>query len=74
MDHFLMRRLHSEYRLDHVWCNCSADDSFSKMELIKNRLRTSMSYDDELSHVSLMSIEVSILRQINFEDLVTGFS
>src|SRR6218665_806201 len=53
--------------------NCSAERSFLKMKLIKNRLRTSMC-NDQLSHVALMSVEVDILRQINFEDLVTEFS
>jgi len=43
------------------------------MRLIKNRLSTSMC-NDQLSHVAVMSIEVGILRQINFEDLVTEFS
>ena len=49
--------------------NCSAERSFSKMKLIKNRLRTSMC-NDRLSHLALMSIEADILRHINFEDLV----
>jgi len=53
--------------------NCSAERSFSKMKLIKNRLRTSMC-NDRLSHLALMSIEADILRQINFEDLVTEFA
>ena len=43
--------------------------SFSKMKLITNRLRTSMC-NDRLFHLSFMSIEVDILREINFEDLV----
>jgi hypothetical protein len=53
--------------------NCSAERSFSKMKLIKNRLRTSMC-NDRLSHLALMSIEADILREINFEDLVTEFA
>src|SRR6218665_409695 len=53
--------------------NYSAERSFSKMKLIKNRLRTSMC-NDRLSHVALMSIEVGILREINFKDLVTEFA
>lgn len=53
--------------------NCSAERSFSKMKLIKNRLRTSM-WNDRLSHLTLMSIEADILREINFEDLVTEFA
>ena len=53
--------------------NCSAERSFSKMKLIKNRLRTSMS-NDRLSHLALMSIESDILREINFQDLLTEFA
>lgn len=53
--------------------NCSAERSFSKLKLIKNRLRTTMC-SGRLSHLSLMSIESDILRQINFEDLVTTFA
>ena len=52
--------------------NCSAERSFSKMKLIKNRLSTSMG-NEQLSHLALMSIQVDILREINFEDLVTEF-
>lgn len=54
-------------------CNCTAERSFSKMKIIKNRLRTTMC-SGRLSHLALMSIESDILREINFEDLVTTFS
>src|SRR6218665_3930676 len=53
--------------------NCSVELSFSKMKLIKNRLRTSMC-NDRLSHMVLMSMESDILREINFEDLVIEFA
>ena len=53
--------------------NCSAERSFSKMKLIKNRLRTSMG-NERLSHLALLSIEADILREINFNDLVTEFA
>ena len=53
--------------------NCTAERSFSKMKLIKNRLRTSMC-SERLSHLALMSIESDILREINFENLVTTFA
>ena len=43
------------------------------MKLIKNRLRTTMC-SGRLSHLALMSIEPDILREINFEDLVTTFA
>ena len=48
----------------------SAKRSFSKLKLIKNWLRTSMC-NDRLSRLALMSIEADILREINFEDVVT---
>ena len=67
---FLMWRLHSACTcMVLMISNCSAERSFSKMKLIKNRLRTSMC-NDRLFHLSLMSIEADILREINFEDLV----
>jgi len=53
--------------------NCSAERSFSKMKLIKNRLRTSLG-NERLSDLALMSIESDILRDINFEDLVNEFA
>lgn len=43
------------------------------MKLIKNRLRTSMG-NERLSHLALLSIEADILREINFNDLVTEFA
>ena len=67
---FLMWRLHSACTcMVLMISNCSAERSFSKMKLIKNRLRTSMC-NDRLFHLSLMSKEADILREINFEDLV----
>jgi len=53
--------------------NCSAERSFSKMKLIKNRLRTSMG-NERLSHLTVMSIEADILREMNFDDLVAEFA
>ena len=54
-------------------CRPTAERSFSKMKLIKNRLRTSIG-NDRLSHLALMSIESDLLREINFNDLVTEFA
>ena len=45
--------------------NCSGERSFSKLALIKNKLRSTM-MDERLSALTLMSIESDILRQINF--------
>ena len=53
--------------------NSSEERSFLKTKLIKNRLLTSMLAHDRLSHLALMSIKADILREINFEDLVTKF-
>ena len=53
--------------------NCSGERSFSKMKYIKNRLRTTM-HHDRLSHLALMSIEYDILRDIDFDILITKFS
>ena len=54
-------------------CPAAVERSISKMKLIKNRLRTSMC-NDRLPHMVPMSIELDILREINFEDLVTEFA
>jgi hypothetical protein len=53
--------------------NCTAERSFSKMKMIKNRLRTSMT-DDRLNNLAIMSIEHDILRQLDFSALVSDFA
>ena len=53
--------------------NCSAERSFSKMKLIKNRFGTFLD-NERLSDLTVMSIESDILRDINFEDLVNEFA
>lgn len=53
--------------------NCSAERSFSKLKLIKNRLRTSMSHD-RLSNLAVMSIEHDILRELDFNDVIDEFA
>lgn len=52
--------------------NCSAERSFSKLKLIKNRLRTSI-LEERLNFLALLSIESDILRQINHEDILSTF-
>ena len=42
--------------------NCSGERSFSKLKYIENRLRTTM------------SIEYDILRETDFDDLITDFA
>ncbi len=54
--------------------NCTAERSFSKMKMIKNRLRTFMTDDDRLNNLAIMSIEHDILRQLDFSALVNDFA
>ena len=53
--------------------NCSGERSFSKLKYIKNRLRTTMT-NELVTHISLMSIEYDIIRETDFDDLITGFA
>ena len=53
--------------------NCSGEHSFSKLKYIKNRLRTTMTYE-LVTHLSLMSVEYDILRETDFDDLITDFA
>ena len=53
--------------------NCSGERSFSNLKYIKNRLRTTMT-NERVTHLSLMSIEYDILRETDFDDLITDFA
>ena len=53
--------------------NSSGKRSFSKLKLIKNRLRTSM-LEERLNFLTLLSSESDILRQLNYEDIIDSFS
>jgi hAT family C-terminal dimerisation region len=53
--------------------NCSAERSFSKLKLVKNRLRTSMTHD-RLNNLSIMSLESDVLRGIQFDQLIEEFA
>jgi hypothetical protein len=53
--------------------NCTAERSFSKMKIIKNRLRTSMTHE-RLSNLAIMSIENDILRQLDFNEVIDEFA
>ena len=53
--------------------NCSGERSFSKLKYIKNRLRTTMT-NERVTHLSLMGIEYNILRETDFDDVITDFA
>ena len=48
--------------------NSSGEKSFSKLKLIKNRLRRTMS-EYRLNFVSLVSVECDILKHLSYEDV-----
>ena len=52
--------------------NCSAERSFSKLKLIENRLRTSVT-QERLVNLAIMSIESDILREIDFATIIIDF-
>ena len=51
----------------------NGERSFSKLKYIKNRLRTTMT-NERVTHLSLMSIEYDILRETDFDYLITDFA
>lgn len=53
--------------------NCSAERSFSRMKLIKNRLRTSM-IQSRLTNLTLLSTERDLLDEIHFDDIIADFA
>ena len=55
--------------------NCSGERSFSKLKLIKNRLRTSIG-QEKLNQLTctIMNIEYDVMREIDFEHIVADFS
>ena len=53
--------------------NCSAERAFSKLKLIENRLRTSMT-QERLVSLAIMSTESDILREIDFTTIITDFA
>jgi hypothetical protein len=53
--------------------NSSGERSFSKLKYIKNRLRTTMAHE-RLSHLTLLSIEHDILRDLDFEGIISDFA
>ena len=51
----------------------SCERSFSKLKLIKNYLRSTLS-QERLSNLSIISIEHNIVQQIDFDDLIDEFA
>ena len=51
----------------------SGERSFSKLKLIKNHLRSTMS-DDRLSALSVLSIEGEVVRKSDFSDVLSDFA
>lgn len=53
--------------------NASGERSFSKLKIVKNRLRSTMG-QERLNHLTLMSIESDLVRKLDFSDLVKEFA
>ena len=53
--------------------SCSGERSFSKLALIKNHMRSSMSHE-RLSALCLLDVESTFLRMMNFEDFIKRFA
>jgi len=53
--------------------NCSGERSFSRMALVKNKLRSTMT-DDPLSALELLSVESDCLDNVAFSEIVDKFA
>ena len=53
--------------------NASGERSFSKMALIKNKLRSTMK-QQRLNSLTIMSSESDLVRKLDFTDLIKDFS
>ena len=53
--------------------NCEGERSFSQLKRVKNELRTTMG-QKRLSALSLMAIELELVKQMDFEDLLNDFA
>ena len=53
--------------------NASGERSFSKLAIIKHKLRTTM-LEEKLNNLTLMSIEHDMLAKMDFEELINDFA
>ncbi|KAK0156467.1 Zinc finger MYM-type protein 1 [Merluccius polli] len=53
--------------------NCEGERTFSKLKQIKNELRTTM-VQKRLTSLSLMAIESDLVRELDFDDLISEFA
>lgn len=53
--------------------NASGELSFSKLRLVKSRLRSTIA-QQKLSHLTLMSIESDLLHKVDFTDVIRDFA
>ena len=58
---------------DESYAVASAERSFSKLKMIKNYLRSSMS-QERLSGFAIMSINHDVGKQISYDDIIDDFS
>lgn len=53
--------------------NCTDERGFSKLKILKTRLRNSL-FQDKLNSLALMSIECDLLKKIFYDDIIDEFA
>lgn len=53
--------------------NCTGERYFTKLKLIKNRLRSFID-QDRLNNLSLMSMKIDLLRDIKYDEIIKDFA
>ena len=53
--------------------NCTGERSFSKLSVIKNKLRTTLS-NERLQQLTLLSAESEVMRDVAFESIIQNFA